>query len=109
MAKWMKIENNRIQTFAEEIWLWDDMIGMSVKVKVEKRPWTKIDPDFTHWHKVTKDGSQPDNVRSLEFKDEIVQEHLKEASNKLDYAVSPPDVVMTATELGNTFLKYIKP
>lgn len=58
MSKWREIKEGRIQTFDKEIWLYDSANNISVKVAVPRRPWTKLDPDFTHWHKVTN-GEKP--------------------------------------------------
>lgn len=63
MSKWKQIKENRIQTFDEEIWLYDSANNVIVKVEVPRRPWTKLDPDFTHWHKVSKEF--PDDAPSL--------------------------------------------
>lgn len=49
MAKWKEIKNNRIQTFASEVFLWDRSLGVAARVKVPSRPWTKLDGDFSHW------------------------------------------------------------
>lgn len=57
MAKWREIKNQRIQTSANEVFLWDSTEGVACRVKVEKYPWTKIDPDFTHWQ--SADGWLP--------------------------------------------------
>lgn len=73
MSNWRKLENNRIQTFAKEVWLWDDKIGIAVKAPVPSRPWTKIDADFTHWKAVKDtDGEMIDGPRPLTAKDEVV-------------------------------------
>lgn len=53
MVNWKEIKANRIQTFDKEIWLYDSAGDISVKVEVPSRPWTKLDPDFTHWAKVS--------------------------------------------------------
>lgn len=49
MAKWKEIKNNKIQTFSEEVFLWDKTLGVAARVKVPSRPWVKIDNDFSHW------------------------------------------------------------
>lgn len=73
MSNWRRLGNNRIQTFAKEVWLWDDMIGVAVKAPVPSRPWTKIDPDFTHWKPAKPDDNEhQDGPRPLTAKDEVV-------------------------------------
>ena len=86
MAKWKEIKANRIQTFDEEIWIYDSAQNISVKVEVPSRPWTKINPDFTHWHKVDKSNPHPpafnpDGQANLELKALVAE---------MDNIVSPP-------------------
>lgn len=68
MAKWKEIKEQRIQTFDKEIWLYDSANNISVKVPVPKRPWTKIDPDFTHWHKVNEGHRENPPVKNPDGK-----------------------------------------
>lgn len=49
VKNWRKINSNMIQTYAKEVYLWDNGNGVFCRVAVPSRPWKKIDPDFTHW------------------------------------------------------------
>lgn len=61
MANWRNIFSHRIQTYNSHVWLWDRVGGVAVKVPVPKRPWTGINPDFTHWMAAGGDES-PDYI-----------------------------------------------
>ena len=58
---WRTIKKGRIQTFSEEVFLWDGGLGVAIRTKVKSRPWNNIDPDFTHWMPAGKfnDGDFP--------------------------------------------------
>lgn len=50
MAKnWREIKNNKIQSFSDEVWLFDSEGGVVIPFAVPGRPWTNIDKAFTHW------------------------------------------------------------
>lgn len=49
MINWRKIKNNRIQTNASKVWLWDCALGVAAECDVPSRPWSAIPSDFTHW------------------------------------------------------------
>lgn len=57
--KWKEIKGNRIQTYWDDVWLWDSQIGIATKVPVPSRPWSKINPDFTHWMQASDDRDEP--------------------------------------------------
>jgi hypothetical protein len=54
---WRVINNNMIQTHAEEVFLWDNKEGVAIRVHVPSRPWKKIDPAFEAW--MSADGWMP--------------------------------------------------
>lgn len=58
MKNWRGLFNGMIQTRSKWIWLWDDMMGVAVKVEVPNYPWKKIDPDFTHWMAATSNPKE---------------------------------------------------
>ncbi len=49
MKNWRVINNNKIQTYYSYVWLWDNVGGVAVLVKVPSRPWTKLSNDFKFW------------------------------------------------------------
>lgn len=56
MAKnWRVLKNNKIQTFEEEVWLFDSEGDVVIPFTVPSRPWTNIDASFTHWMPKTND------------------------------------------------------
>lgn len=59
MAKWRVINNNRIQSYSKWVFLWDRQQGVAIKTEVPRRPWTKIDPDFSHWQACEEDDAIP--------------------------------------------------
>lgn len=57
--KWNRIWQNRIQTYCDYVFLWDDKVGVATKVPVPGRPWRNIHHDFTHWMKAGEHEEVP--------------------------------------------------
>lgn len=49
MRKWRVINNNRIQSYAQYVFLWNRELGVACKVEMPKYRWAKIDKSFSHW------------------------------------------------------------
>lgn len=80
VANWRKIRNNKIQTWDKHVWLWDDMMGIAVMAPVPKRPWTKIDPDFSHWMGGVE-GELPPKFPPTDFKNWAPEQQMEMVAN----------------------------
>lgn len=49
MKNWRVINNRKIQTWAKEVFLWDNEEGVAVRAPVPGRPWNKLSEAFVAW------------------------------------------------------------
>lgn len=56
---WRTVDNNRITTKYEEIWLWDNELAVTIPWPTNGKQLRNMNPAFTHW--MPKTGDVPPN------------------------------------------------